>query len=263
MVKKIVIAGGAVLLLLGLLFDRDVFSYAKTSLSWVRSSTRDAIPVSFELERARRMIKDLDPQIRRNMEVIAAREIELADYKKQLTDTDAVLAKGKGEILRLTGDLQRGDTTFVYAGRNYSMKQVEDDLRQRVDRYKGTEEFATKLRKIVAARESGVAAASEKLKAMQSARSQLEIEVANLEARLEMVRVAEASSAINVDDSQLARTKDLLKTIGSRIEVAEKLVAAEVKYPSQIDLEEHTNSSITEEVARLFGSDSTNVVKLD
>ncbi len=63
MLKKGLVAGGGLALLLGLFLGRDVFSYVKTSFGWVKDSVKDSVPVQFELERARKMIQDLDPEI--------------------------------------------------------------------------------------------------------------------------------------------------------------------------------------------------------
>ena len=110
-------------------------------------------------------------------------------------------------------------------------------------------------------------AGREKLKAMQAAKSKLEIDVANLEARLEMVKVAQSTSEFNFDDSQLSRTKDLVKDISARIDVAEKLVNSETTYPGQISLEEEPTSDITEQITKYFeeseDKDDTVAVKLD
>jgi len=81
-------------------------------------------------------------------------------------------------------------------------------------------------------------AGREKLKAMQAAKSQLEVDVANVEARQEMVKVAQTTSEFNFDDSRLSRTKQLIRDIGCRIDVAEKLVNAETTYPGQINLDD-------------------------
>ncbi len=67
MLKKGFVLGAAALLLLGLLFGREGFSHVKTSLGWVQQSVRESVPVDFEISRARQMIKDLDPEIHRNM----------------------------------------------------------------------------------------------------------------------------------------------------------------------------------------------------
>lgn len=266
MVKKGVFAGGAVLLLLGLLFGRDAISYTTTSLGWVRQSVRDSVPISFELERARKMIRDLDPEIERNMHLIAKEEVEVKGLKEQLATGEKSLAKNRSDIERLTNDLKRGDTTFVYCGKSYSPRQVETDLTQRFESFKVKQATFEKLGQIVGARERGLVAGRDKLKAMQAAKQQLEVDVANLEARMEMVRVAQSTSEFNFDDSHLSRTKDLVKGIGTRIEVAEKLVSAETTYPGQIDLEEPAASNITEQVTKYFetdGHEDSVVVKLD
>jgi Skp family chaperone for outer membrane proteins len=264
MLKKTLISGAVLALLVGLLFGRDSISYVAASLGLVRDSVREAIPVEFEINRAKRMIKDLEPEIARNMHVIAREEVDLANIRKQVGEMDAGLAKGKGEILRLKSDLERGDSNFVYAGKQYTSKQVETDLAQRFDRHKTKEQTVERLRQIMAAREKGLVAANEKLKEMQSARQQLDVEVANLETRLEFVKVAQTSSQVNFDNSRLSRTKELLSEIKTRIDVAEKLVNAESTYPGEIALDAAETRNITEEVTRHFnGDESVNIVKLD
>src|SRR5687767_5923453 len=113
MVKKGLFAGGAIVLLLGLLFGRDAFSYATTTLGWVRQSVNDAVPVEFELTRARDMIAGLRPEIERNMHLIAKEEVEVKGLKDQLASSEKSLAKSKSEIERLASDLKRGDSNFV------------------------------------------------------------------------------------------------------------------------------------------------------
>ena len=214
-------------MLVGLLFGRDAFSYASTSFGWVRQSVRDSVPVSFELERARQMIRDLDPEIQRNMHLIAKEEVDVQGLKDQLVTGEKNLVKNRSEIERLTKDLKRGESTFVYCGKSYTSREVEADLTQRFETFKVKQATCEKLGQILAARERGLTAGREKLKAMQAAKQQLEVDVANLDARMEMVRVAQSTSEINFDDSHLSRTKDLVKGIGTKIEVAEKLVNAE------------------------------------
>jgi chromosome segregation ATPase len=268
MVKKGIILGTAAMVLLGLLFGREGFSHVKTSLGWVRQSVRESVPVDFEISRARQMIKDLDPEIHRNMHLIAKEEVEVKHLRDQLGDADKQLVKNRSDIERLTSDLKRGDSHFVYCGRSYSAKQVENDLTRRFDQYKVKEATLTKLNQVLAARERGLDAGREKLKAMQAAKGQLEVDVANLEARLEMVKVAQSTSEFNFDDSRLSRTKELVRDIGTRIDVAEKLVHTDTVYPGQINLDEQkATGEITDAITAYFESskqaESMMAVKLD
>jgi phage shock protein A len=100
-----------------------------------------------------------------------------------------------------------------------------------------------------------LAAAQDTLKAMRQAQADLEVKVENLEARLEMIEVAKASSSVSIDDSRLARVRGLIDEIGTRVEVAEKLVNADVEYPDQIRLDEPKTQDILEEVTDYFGQD--------
>ncbi len=268
MVKKGIFLGTAVAVLVGLLFGREGFSHVKTSLGWVRQSVRESVPVEFEISRARQMIKDLDPEIHRNMHLIAKEEVDVKHLRDQLADADKQLVKNRSDIERLTRDLKEGDKHYVYCNKSYTSKQVEGDLSRRFEQFKVKEATLGKLTQVLSARERGVDAGREKLKAMQAAKSQLEVDVANLEARQEMVKVAQTTSEFNFDDSRLSRTKDLIKDIGCRIDVAEKLVNANTTIPGQIALDdETTHANITEQVTAYFESsrqaEATVAVKLD
>jgi Skp family chaperone for outer membrane proteins len=227
MLKKGLIAAGGLAMLLGLVFGRDMTSYVKTTVGWVNSTVKDAVPVQFELERARKMIQGLGPEISRHKREIAREELDLRKLAAQVQQDEQKLAKNWSEIETLKGDLSRGDSNFVYAGHTYTVTQVETDLTNRFERYRTREATMQKLNMILAARQRGLDAAQEKLKAMIAAKRQLEVEVENLEARLKMVEVAKASSEFHIDDSQLSRTRQLLSDIESRIEVDAQLVNAD------------------------------------
>ncbi len=227
MLKRGLMTAGGMMLLLGLVFGRDVTTYVKTSLGWVNDTLKDAVPIQFELERARQMIAGLNPEIGRHKREIAREELDLRKLETQVQSDTEKLGKSWREIEQLKQDLSRGDSHYEYAGHTYTEKQVETDLTNRFERHQTREATLDKLSKILEARRRGLTAAQEKLKAMIAAKRQLEVEVENLEARLKMVEVAKASSEFNIDDSQLSRTRQLLSDIESRIEVDAQLVNAD------------------------------------
>jgi chromosome segregation ATPase len=267
MVKKGLLIGVGVLVLVGLLFGRGSVSHIKTSLGMVQQSVHDAMPIEYEIGRAKQMIKDLDPEIHRNMHLIAREEVEVGRLRSEIEKAQGQLAKNRADIERLSSDLQRGASTFVYCSKEYTAKQVETDLSRRFEQFKVKEATVEKLTQVLAARERGLAAGREKLKAMQAAKGQLEVDVANLDARLEMVKVAQSTSEFNFDDSCLARTKELVSDIGARIDVTEKLVSAETAYPGEINLDDEASTDITEQVTKYFEAsqkaDESVVVKLE
>ena len=90
------------------------------------------------------------------------------------------------------------------------------------------------LRDMRDARQRNLEAAREKLAAMMSAQRQLSVEVENLEAKLKLVEVAEASSELQFDDSQLARCKSLMVDIRAKLDVAAKLANADTNFHDEI-----------------------------
>ena len=204
----------------------------------MRDRVKDSVPVKFELERARKMIAGLDPEIRQHKREIAREELELQKLAKQLEQDKQQLATSWDEIQRLRDDLSRGDSNYVYAGLTYSSSQVENDLTGRFNRYQVKEATLDKMLKIYQARNRGLGAAQDELKQMVADKRQLEVEVEDMEARLKMLEVAKAASELNIDNSRLARTKELLAEIETRIEVDAQLINAEDIVLDEIPLEE-------------------------
>jgi len=259
MLKKGLIVGAGVVLLAVLFFGRDALSYLGTTVSRVHDSVRESVPVEFEIERARDMIEDLKPEIRRNMQLIAKEEVEVERLEKQAKQAETKLEKNRAELMRLKADLDTGKSTFEYAGHRYTASQVEEDMSNRFERFKTQDATIAKLHSILGARKKGLEAAHEKLESMLAAKRQLEVDIENLEARQKMVEVAQTTSEFNFDDSHLARTKELIDEIGTRIEVAERLVDAEGYFHDEIPLDEDVEgeSNVSEEIAKYFGEDES------
>jgi hypothetical protein len=258
MLKKGLVVGTGLVLLAGLFFGRDVYSYVKTSSKWVHDSVKGSVPVTFELERARNMIADLDPEISRHKREIAREELELRNFQAQFEAEKDMLARKWREIQRLRDDLARGDSNFTYAGMTFTAQQVEADLTNRFNRYETMVKTQEKHEKILQARQKGLQAAQDKLKEMIAAKRQLEVEVANLDARLKMVEVAKASSNFQIDDSQLSRTRKLLTDIEARIEIDAQLVNAGDVFTDEIPLAEPTDK--TDILKRITQFESSNPV---
>ncbi len=89
---------------------------------------------------------------------------------------------------------------------------------------------------------------------MLASKRQLQVEVENLEARLQMVAAAKTTSNYQFDDSQLGRVKELVSNLRSRLEVAEKLVNAEVYYHDEIPLDKAAPENIVEQVTEHFAA---------
>lgn len=252
MIRKMVLTGGALALLSSVTLGVPLFSYARCGVDWLRSSANDAMPLEWELKRARQMIADLKPEIEVNATRIAREKVEVAHLEKQLDETKTRLAQSQNDIERLSEDLRSENPYYSYGGRTYTVSQVKNDLSNRFKRHKTRTATAEKLQQMLAAREASLRAAQERMEAMLSAKRQLEVEVENLQARLGALRVAQTSSQLNLDDSQLARTRELLDEIATRIDVEEETMSVDVEYFGEIDLDEPSDEKLLDEISSYF-----------
>ena len=252
MIRKMVLTGGALALLSSVTLGVPMFSYARCGVDWLRSSASDAMPLEWELKRARQMIADLKPEIETNATRIAREKVDFSRLEKQLEETNERLAKSRSDIERLSEDLSSENHYYTYGGRTYTSVQVKNDLSNRFKRHKTRTATAEKLQQMLAARRASLTAAQERMEAMLSAKRQLEVEVENLQARLGALRVAQTSSQLNLDDSQLARTRDLLDEIATRIDVEEETMSVDVEYFGEIDLDEPSDENLLDDISAYF-----------
>jgi chromosome segregation ATPase len=257
MIKKTLITVLGLGLLVGFVFGRDAFSYLATSYSRMTGAVKDSVPIEFQIDRAREMVGNLEPEIRHAMHVIAKEEVELTNLQQQIGVGESRAEKSKGEILHLQADLQDGKNVYRYAGRSYSAEQVREDLARRFNRHKVADDTLVSLKGMRDAREKNLDAARQKLTAMISARQRLAVDIENLEAKRKLVEVAQASSDYVFDDSQLARAKELITDIRTRLDVAAKLASADVGVEVEIPLDEETTADVTDQVAEYFGLGGT------
>jgi chromosome segregation ATPase len=254
MIKRILIVGGGAALVGLVLLGRDALSYLRTSVGYVTDAAQEAVPVEFQIDRARGMVEDLVPEVRKNMHIIAKEEVEVQRLNEQIAESQSQLAKEKEQLLRLTADASSGKNVFQYAGRSYTADEVRTDLAHRFERYKTGEATLASLEEICGARQKSLAAARQKLEGMLASKRQLQVEVENLEARLQMIAAAKATSNYQFDDSRLGRVKELVANLRSRLIVAEKLVNAEVYYHDEIPLDKAAPENIVEQVTDHFAA---------
>ena len=262
MLKKAIVAGGAAVLLSSLAVGTPIFSYARCGANWLSETANDSVPLEWELKRARQMITDLKPEIERNAKRIAREKIEVARLEKELDLNISTLAKAESDIQRLRDDLAGDADHYTYAGRTYTSVQVREDLKSRFKRFKTRRATSEKLEQMLSARQSSLTSAQAEMEEMLNARRQLEVEVENLQARLGALRVAQTASQIDLDGSQLSKTRNLLDSIATRIDVEEETMTVDAAYFGEIDLDEPADENLLEDIAAYFDGSQTDSKEL-
>lgn len=259
MLKKFIVIGMLGVVSAATVAGTGAWSYVKTGVHTAHDSVRNSVPVEWEIQRARQMIDELEPEIHNNMLTVTRERIEVKKLAEQIAEKDELLAKSRNDIMRMKNDLESGSVKFVYARRTYSAGQVKEDLDRRFAQYKAHEATTDKLVKILTAREKNLNAATQKLDEMLSAKRELEVSIEDLQARLTLVGVAETSSHLSLDDSLLSNTRQLLDDISTKIEVKEQLVAGQGILDGNIQLDDDNSPELLDEIANYFGDSNAEV----
>ena len=243
------------------LMGTGVWSYVKTG--WQRSvvAVKENVPIEFEIDRARMMVQDLVSEVRRNMHVIAREEVEVEQLADQVAESDRKLSKERNDILRLKDDVSKEKHTYDYSGKQYSAKQVKQDLAARFERFKTVQANHEALLEIQKARERGLGAAHQKLEQMIQVKRQLEVDVEHLEAKLRLLEVAETANDLNFDASKLGQARQVITGIGTRLKVAERVLNTEVAHLGEIELDEPQSDNIVAEISEYFGGGESSTTK--
>lgn len=252
MIKKIVVGTAVAVILGGVLLGRDGISYFRTAWGSLKQTAQNSVPLDFQIQRARQMLKDLAPEVQANTQRIAREEIEIQRLEAQATDAEARLAKDKDQIGVLRTAIATGKETAHFAGKKYTIEQVKLDLTNRFERYKTSEATLANLRQMAAARQRGLDAARQKLETMIAAKRQIQLEIENLEARNQLVAAAKSSSNYQFDETQLGRLKELLSDLKTRLDVDEKLLAVDSGYSGEIPLDTPATDDISDRVSEYF-----------
>jgi chromosome segregation ATPase len=229
MVKKGVVGAALGAGALALLFGTSAPSYVRTVFHKVRHNAKAAVPIQFEIDRARQEIADLEPAIHQNIEAVAQAEVEIEHLQHEILATrDNMNVEGR-KIAALRDTLGSGDVIRT-GGVTYTSDEIKSDLARRLDHYKAVKKIVADREETLKLRQKSLVAAHEKLENMKEAKKSLAVKVEGIEARLQQIEATKAASEFNFDDSALARAKKSVTELDKRLEVMARVVEAEGRY---------------------------------
>lgn len=260
MLKKTLLVGGSVALVVALLFGTSVVPYAKSGWRNVQDRVQQAIPIKAQIDAAREQIRDIGPEIRDMVAKVASEKVAIGNLEKEINGLAAHIRDEETVIVNrrehLKGDLQH----YVSKGRAYTNDQVRDDLQKRFDRLKSTQARLASMQQVMDARQAALDAAMAKLDETKAQRYELEVIVEELEARMRVVEVQQQANHLSLDTSQLSSARKMMNDIRARIEAAEQEASLLPKYLGEIPVETNESSEdIESQIDAYFGQDSSRV----
>jgi hypothetical protein len=236
----------------GLLFGTDLGSYVWTSTNTVRTAVKDAVPVEFELQRARDLLENIIPEMQANVGLIAKEEVEIANLKEDLQRGQTSLSEEKVRITKLGDTLKTQQVRYVFGGLEYTHEQVKAELARAFDRYKEAEVVMAGKQRLLDTRSKSLQAAMQMLERTRNEKVRMEDRIAALDSQYRLVRAAATTSNLKVDNSKLAQTEKLIGDIKKRLDVAERVLAHEAQFVKPIEIDVISEKDLLTQVEEHF-----------
>jgi chromosome segregation ATPase len=239
---------------LALVFGTAAPSYVRTAFHKVRHNAKAAVPVQFEIDRARQQIADLEPEIHSNIENLARAEVDVESLKREITTVQQNLDREKKEIVALRDSLTTGEFRLA-GGASYTAGEVKSDLARRMDHYRQVERILKEKNETLKARENAVVAARKQLTEMAAQRRALLTKIDEIEARLKAYEATQAANEFTFDDSALSRAKQTVSELEKRLDGMARTVELEGRYAAQgVPVQVEPNRDVIKEVDDAFGT---------
>jgi len=232
MVKKGLIGAALGAGALFLVFGTHAPSYMKTAYHKVRRDVKDAVPLPFDIDRAREEIAGLEPAIRDNIEKLARAEVDVEHLDREIATIRTNMDVEKTALLTLRESLKTGE--YRLAGHSrvaYTEDEVKADLTRRYDSYNNVKKILEAKESTLKAKQSETVAFRKQLESMMGQKKTLTTKLDEIEAKLHQIEATQAANEFqHLDGSALSRAKETVSDLEKRLEIMAKQAAMEARY---------------------------------
>ena len=265
--KKLTIGALGAALVGGVLFGNNMIPYAQTALNNVRATAQESVSVPFQIDAAKGQLAKIGPEIKNMVHQIAKEQVQINRLKNDLKLQKNRLETSYDEMMTLRSHIESGDKFYVATnGKAYNSSRVEEDLRHRFKIYQTAEKTKEKQSEVLSIRQNALKSAIVKLDQAKSQQRELEVQIEHLVARNRMNEVVETASQINIDNSQLAKTRQMLDNLDARISADEEVLNIAPKYYGQIPVNADSldqDTDVLKDMDAYFGKDVEDSVKVE
>ncbi|MGL4461535.1 MAG: hypothetical protein ACRC1K_05225 [Planctomycetia bacterium] len=257
--KRVVVSLGLLGLGVALWSGSAVRSYVQTGYKQVAAYFQGQVPIEFELQRAKQLLAELNPTIQKSLRTIAEEEVEVAKLQREIDRTVANLDKEKDGILVLRGKLDQNLASYTVGERKYTSTEMRSELNRRFASYKQVDATLLARRGLLSSRHEALDAARLKYDGLILSKTELEGELAKLEARFKLIEAEKTARRIDIDDSELTNVRRLVDSLNDRIAVDAKVLEKEGELVKQIPLEQPAPRDVGQQIDSYFGKDAKTV----
>ena len=225
--KKLIYTVVGIAMLGGLLFGSNLVPYAQTAYDKASRSIEQQVPISFQIDAAKKQLENIGPEIDDMNLQIAKEKVSIKKLESSIERQEESLEKSRHEMMTLRSHVDSGDEFYVAANsKAYTTTRVKEELRTRLSIHKTAVATMEKDQKVLELREKSLDAAMERLAEARSQKTELALQIEHLTAQNRMNEVVKTASKLDqFDNSQLARTRGMIEDISARLETEQEMLS--------------------------------------
>ena len=225
--KKLILGVVGVVMVAGLLFGGNFIPYAQTAYDKASRSIEQQVPISFQIDAAKKQLENIGPEIDDMNLQIAKEKVSIKKLESSIERQEDTLEKSRREMMTLRSHVDSGDEFYVAANsKAYTTTRVKEELRTRLSIHKTAVATMDKDQKVLELREKALDAALERLAEARSQKTELALQIEHLTAQNRMNEVVKTASKLDqFDNSQLARTRSMIEDISARLETEQEMLS--------------------------------------
>lgn len=257
MAKKVVVGVVGAALMGFALLGWNFFGYGQTAIDKLREEADNNIPIELKVANAERLVKQLEPEIKKYMRLVVEQQVDVESMDKRIAQRELGLKDAKRQILALNESLKKDEKQYVFDGQSYTAEQVRNDLGNKVTKFKLASESLAREKELLKARQDALAANTGRLEEMTTAKKDIETQLEFLKTRVDTQKAEEAVGVLDMDNSKMAEARKLIESLNKKLDVEEKVRAAEGRLQTTIKVPEQKEiRNVSQEVEDLFGDEA-------
>lgn len=226
MFKKLLIAAVAVVAGLAVLN----LSLVKVWWKDCCHSAQRLVPPEVQLKQLNHEIANIDKDIKKNIGRLAAMEVEVNQLQKDVKGQHVRLGELKSDMTAMKKSLEDGTSRVAFHGGKVDAADLTRKLNRTVTSYTSLREKTKIQEKLLEEKKRTLEAAHARLTEMFNEKEKLTLLSARLAGHIEATKMKTMNTAVEFDDSAIARCHEIAQDIETRLNVADREAELKTKY---------------------------------
>jgi chromosome segregation ATPase len=232
MCKKVLVAAVAVVVGLFIVKKTELGSLMHVWWKDARASLERQVPPEVQIKQLKHEIEQIDKDIQKNLGRLAKQEADYELLEKQVAALHARQEDYKTDIRAMVGKVKaaEGTASISYKGHKFRPADLTRKLESTVSLYETKKEQLKGMENLLQSKKRTLEVSRQRIDEIFNQKEELSTLVAKLETQVEVLKLKQTESAVQLDDSHLGRCKELVSRIERRLAVEEKELALQTEY---------------------------------